>query len=156
MTQSVAVFDIDGVVADARHRLHIIAGNPTHSEWVAFFDAAQDDAVLSEGRELALKLARDHDLVWLTGRPERIRRLTEHWLQANGLPSGPLFMQPPGDRRPAALVKLKRLREVRQQRNIALIVDDDPRVIQLLADNDFPTLLATWLPWRSQSELRNT
>jgi hypothetical protein len=153
VTRSVAVFDIDGVVADVRHRLHVIAGSPTHAEWVAFFDAAQGDTVLDEGRELALKLARDHDLTWVTGRPERIRHLTERWLQTNGLPSGPLFMQPPGDRRPAALVKLERLRELRQEREIALVVDDDPRVIRLLEDNDFPTRLATWLPWTPQSEL---
>lgn len=34
MSQPVAVLDIDGTVADARHRLSLLAGTPTHADWV--------------------------------------------------------------------------------------------------------------------------
>lgn len=39
----VAVLDIDGVGADARHRLHHIAGDPDHDQWIRFFNATADD-----------------------------------------------------------------------------------------------------------------
>ncbi len=38
---SVAVFDIDGVLADVRHRLHHVAARP--KDWDAFFGAAPQD-----------------------------------------------------------------------------------------------------------------
>ena len=44
----VAVVDIDGVVADVRHRLHHVTGRP--KDWRSFFAAAADDGLLGRGR----------------------------------------------------------------------------------------------------------
>jgi hypothetical protein len=60
-----AVFDIDGVVADVRHRLHHL---DRPKSWPAFFAAADQDTVLPEGARLVADLAREHEIVWLTGR----------------------------------------------------------------------------------------
>ena len=49
-----AVFDIDGVVADVRHRLHHLE---RHRSWHAFFAAAADDPLLPEGARLVADLA---------------------------------------------------------------------------------------------------
>ena len=43
-----AVFDIDGVVADVRHRLHHLE----RRRWLRFFEAADEDTVLPEGAAL--------------------------------------------------------------------------------------------------------
>ncbi|WP_344686419.1 LNS2 domain-containing protein [Saccharopolyspora taberi] len=142
-----AIVDIDGTVADARHRLHWITGKPTHAEWVGFFNAAGADPVLPHGAELVRQLAHDHEIAWITGRPERIRGLTEHWLARHSLPAGRLLMQPEGDRRPAREVKLEQLQKLAGEAAIDLVVDDDPRVIELLGEHGFPTKLADWLPW---------
>jgi len=96
-----AVVDIDGVVADVRHRLHFIEGKPR--QWDRFFAAADQDPPLPQGVALVKELAADHDVVWLTGRPERTRRATRTWLAAQGLPTESLIMRPNRDFRPARL-----------------------------------------------------
>jgi len=146
VTRPIAVIDIDGTVADVRHRLHLLdSDSPT--KWADFFDAAGDDPVLPDGAELAHKLAVDHDIVWLTGRPVRLAELTRRWLAEQGLPSGELSMQPHGDKRPARLVKLECVLELQQHRKVVLIVDDDPRVVSQLREAGLPVHHATWSPW---------
>lgn len=147
MTDSIAVIDIDGTVANGRHRVHILAGEPTHAEWVKFFAQADADTLIPEGADRVRELAQSHEIVWLTGRPERIRALTEQWLTNHDLPPGRVIMHPSDDRRPARLVKLERLQELAQTNHIAVVVDDDPRVVALATDAGYSCELATWLPW---------
>ncbi len=149
MTQPAAVVDIDGTVADVRHRLHLLAGAPTHDDWVRFFEAAGADPVLKAGATLARELAADHPIVWLTGRPERVRGLTEDWLRTHELPAGRLLMQGSEDRRLARHVKLEHLHQLSAAGGVALVVDDDPRVVELVSAAGYRTQLADWLPWRS-------
>jgi phosphatidate phosphatase APP1 len=142
-----AVIDIDGVVADVRHRLHLIESRP--KRWEEFFARATDDPPLPSGLDLVRELLAGHDVQWLTGRPERNRALTERWLAAHGLPSGPLLMRPDRDFRPSRLTKREELRRLRRDRRIAIVVDDDPDVIATLAEDGFPVRLADWLPHSS-------
>ncbi|MEJ8279154.1 hypothetical protein [Pseudonocardia spirodelae] len=140
-----AVFDIDGVLADVSHRLHFL---DVH-RWEKFFAAAHADPLLDEGAERLRAAQADHDVVYLTGRPERNRRLTETWLARVGLPTGPLFMRPDDDHRPARWVKREVLRLLAREREIAMILDDDPAVVRVLAEDGWPVELATWLPHSS-------
>ncbi len=144
MHRAIAVFDIDGTVADARHRLHLIAGPADHEHWVRFFDAAVDDPPLAEGVARAKELAATHDIVWLTGRPERIRGLTETWLERHGLPDGRLLMLPNGEQKLARMFKLDTIRRLAAEHEIAVVVDDDPRVVALLEREDIPVVQADW------------
>jgi hypothetical protein len=66
-----AVFDIDGVLADVRHRLRFVERRP--KDWDAFFAAAVDDPPLEQGVALARASAEDCEVVYVTGRPERCR-----------------------------------------------------------------------------------
>jgi hypothetical protein len=77
-----AIIDVDGVVADVRHRLHHIKRKP--KDWDAFFAAADRDGPHREGIELVQELAEDHDVVFLTGRPRRLHGDTVRWLIATG------------------------------------------------------------------------
>lgn len=142
-----AVIDIDGVVADVRHRLGLIAAPP--KQWDAFFAAAGEDPTLPEGVALVLALRHDHDVVWLTGRPERNRDLTTQWLVRHGLPTAPLLMRRDDDHRPARHAKREALRALATGRRIALVVDDDPVVVRHLQADGFPVRQATWLPHSS-------
>jgi hypothetical protein len=142
-----AVIDIDGVVADVRHRLHLIEHRP--KRWDEFFARSADDPPLDAGVALVLELAEDHDVVWLTGRPERNRALTEAWLAAQGLPDGTLLMRRERDFRPAREAKREQLRRLRADREIAVVVDDDPEVVATLRKDGFPVRLADWLPHSS-------
>jgi hypothetical protein len=141
---AVAAVDIDGVVADARHRLDHLASKP--KDWTGFFAAAVRDPVLPQGRTVVSRLvAEGLDLVWLTGRPERYRRDTLVWLERNGLPSAPLVMRADGDHRPARMTKLTELRRLAKKRRIAVMVDDDIDVVRTLRDAGFPVLHADWM-----------
>jgi hypothetical protein len=142
-----AVVDIDGVVADVRHRLHLVEGRP--KRWEEFFARAADDAPLREGVALVTELAAEHDIVWLTGRPERTRALTVRWLADAGLPAGTLLMRPDRDFRPARFTKREELRRLRRRRRVAVVIDDDPEVTATLAEDGFPVRLADWLPHSS-------
>jgi hypothetical protein len=138
---SVAVFDIDGVVADVRHRLHHLEARP--KDWARFFRSAADDPALTEGLALVADLGRHHEIVWLTGRPDWLRTTTHDWLGAHGLPAGELFMRPGGDRRPARLYKLGVLRRL-AVRDIAAFIDDDTEVVDAALTEGYPAVLADW------------
>lgn len=143
---SLAVFDVDGVVADVRHRVHHLDG--PWKDWDAFFEEAHVDPVLSPGAELVQRLAREHDIVWLTGRPEWLRRVTERWMAAAGLPHDVLFMRPSHDFRPARFYKLDMLRRIEAHHDVGIgaFIDDDPDVIDTATAAGFPAMLADWVP----------
>ena len=138
------MIDVDGVVADVRHRLHLLESRP--KRWAEFFAGAADDPPLAAGVDLVRELAADHDVVWLTGRPERTRALTERWLAEHVLPDRPLLMRPDRDFRPARLTKREQLRRLRRRGDVAVVVDDDPEVVATLTEDGFPVRLADWLP----------
>jgi hypothetical protein len=137
-----AVFDIDGVVADVRHRLHHLE-HP--KSWTGFFRDAADDPLLPEGARLVKDLGDRHEIVWLTGRPERLRRTTVNWLAEHGLPGTELHLRPDHDYRPARLFKVGVLTGL-AHRNIAAFVDDDNEVIDAALAAGLPAVLADWVP----------
>jgi len=138
------VLDIDGVLADVRHRLRFVATSPKN--WDGFFAAAPNDDVLDVGAAFARDAASSHDIVYLTGRPERTRDDTLDWLRRHNLPAGQLIMRREGDRRPAVLTKTQALRQIGKERRVDLVVDDDPAVIDAIAKAGFRARLADWMP----------
>ena len=143
MTRPLAVFDVDGVLADVRHRLVHVERRP--KDWDAFFDAAPEDPPLATGIALALESARDCEVVYVTGRPERCRSDTLAWFTRHGLPPGALSMRGPRDRRPARVAKLELLRRLARDRVVAVVVDDDLQVCQAYEAAGFTVLRATWM-----------
>jgi phosphoglycolate phosphatase-like HAD superfamily hydrolase len=138
-----AVVDIDGVVADVRHRLHFVDGSPRR--WDAFFAAAKDDPPLAEGVRRVHGLLADHDVVYLTGRPERIRRATEKWLAEQGIGGLRVIMRRDSDRRPARQLKKSELAKLARSATVALMLDDDPAVCAELRAAGYPVEQATWM-----------
>jgi hypothetical protein len=137
-----AIVDIDGVVADVRHRLHHLERRPKN--WKAFFAAAAQDAIHPEGEAVVSTLAENHEIVFLTGRPGRLRSDTTAWLDANGLGGHRLVMRPEGDHRPAAVVKRELLDELATGRMVAVVVDDDPVVLDTMRAAGYAVYPAEW------------
>jgi hypothetical protein len=139
----VAVVDLDGVVADVRHRLHHVTSSPKN--WRAFFAAADRDGLLREGEHTVHRLAEVYDIAYLSGRPEWLRRVTEEWLHRHGLPPGSLTLRPHGDFRPGAVYKVEALNQLSRSRRVIVLVDDDPRVLDEARQAGFDVLPATWM-----------
>ncbi|MEE1742690.1 hypothetical protein PUR49_40120 [Streptomyces sp. BE147] len=137
-----AVFDLDGTLADSAHRQHHLEGRT--KDWNAFFTAAVDDPPLAEGVALALERAEDCEVVYLTGRPERCRRDTLDWLARQGLPGGRLHMRRNDDRRPARRTKLDTLKRLGRTREVRVLVDDDELVCDAAEAAGFTVVRACW------------
>jgi hypothetical protein len=140
---TVAVFDLDGVIADLRHRLHNVERRP--KDWTRFFAAAATDDVLPEGRSAVDVAATAHRIVYLTGRPVSYRALTESWLRHHELPDGELHMRPVRDRRPSRLYKVEVLQRLASSALIVMVVDDDPAVVAAVKAVGLPVSLADWM-----------
>jgi hypothetical protein len=144
------VFDIDGVVADARHRLHLIHQNAR--DYDLFYKRVVDDLVLEPGRKLYKEWEPTHEILWLSGRPERTRQDTGRWLQANGMGSSlvvpfknHLILRADDDFRPPAALKLERIRWAEEAGcKIELVVDDNPRVCDTLDRAGYAVLQPWW------------
>lgn len=123
-------FDIDGVLADARHREHHLAARP--KDWEAFFAAAAADEVIDAGRAALQAACTQGAVVLVSGRPERLRSVTLKWLHDHGFGPLDLFLRRDEDRRPAAMVKSEILTALGGPEFIDRVYDDDPQVIAAL------------------------
>ncbi|MFB7102921.1 phosphatase domain-containing protein [Streptomyces hydrogenans] len=141
-TRPLAVFDLDGTLADTAHRQHHLERRPR--DWDGFFGAAPDDPPLIEGVALCRSAAEECEVVYLTGRPERCRRDTLAWLAAQGLPEGPLHMRRHRDFRPARVTKVEILRRLGTERAVRMLVDDDALVCDAAEEAGFPVVRARW------------
>ena len=138
------MFDVDGVLADVRHRLRHVERRP--KDWAAFFAAMDDDQALPEGVAQALaRAAEGHAIVYLTGRNEAYRELTLAWLERHGLPPGRLVMRPEDDRRPSRVFKPLALRRLARGGRVVTVVDDDEAVVAVLRRDGWPVVHATWM-----------
>jgi hypothetical protein len=137
-----AVFDLDGTLADSGHRQHFLEG--ARRDWGSFFAAAVDDPPLDEGVRLVLSSAEECEVRYLTGRPERCRRDTMAWLAEQGLPWGRVYMRRNDDRRPARHTKLEILKRLGRGRLVRMLVDDDELVCDAAELAGFTVVRARW------------
>ena len=141
--RALAVIDIDGVLADVRHRLVHLDKRP--KDWGSFFRAAAKDPPLPEGLDAAQRLSEVYEVVYLSGRPEHLRADTEAWFRRHGLPPGELHLRPRHDFRPAREFKVSVLRRLRDRAPIAVLVDDDADVLEAARQAGFDVMPATWM-----------
>ncbi|MFD5268280.1 hypothetical protein [Streptomyces sp. NPDC058335] len=137
-----AVFDLDNTLADTAHRQRFLERKPR--DWDAFFAAAPQDPPLAEGIALAVESARECEVVYLTGRPERCGSDTREWLDRYGLPEGRVYMRRDGDRRPARRTKMEILRRLGKDREVRVLVDDDELVCDDAEAAGFTVIRARW------------
>ena len=108
----IIIFDIDGTVADAEHRLHWIRTKPKN--WVAFGSAMDQDPPIESICTIARRCYTAGDTVlFCTGRSQEYRSTTEAWLAQHGLAYAALFMRSRGDFRQDFEVKRDLLDRIR-------------------------------------------
>lgn len=128
-----ALIDIDGVIADERHRTE----HAKNKEWNRYFHPNNilADGVWQEGKELVERLVEDGwQIAYLTGRREETRPATEKWLDRHKFPFGRLLMRPlPNDKPklPLALFKVDVIQNLPDDTwDRIVLFDDDPAVIE--------------------------
>ena len=141
-TGPAVVFDIDGVLADAAARQHLLDDTGSRRRnWNAFFDAAGEDEVIEEVARLTELLDRDLLLVLLTARPVRIRDLTLMWLDRHGLRWDLLVMRPAGDYSPSPDMKRNAVRELwARGLDLRLAFEDDRRNVEVFHAEGVPCI----------------
>ena len=122
------VFDLDGTLADASHRMHYITSKPKN--WPAFFEACSDDRLIKPIASIASALLLCGKVAYLTGRPERYRHKTINWLDHRRLwySNVNLLMRSDDDKRPDEVVKPELIKQLPYP--VMAIFEDRTRVVQ--------------------------
>lgn len=107
----VIVFDIDGTLADIRHRRHFVASKPKN--WKAFergipYDDLHEDIAFL----LEVFVSRRDTIILCSGRNESSRLATEVWLEKHNIRYQDLFMRTDGDYRQDSIVKVELLERI--------------------------------------------
>jgi len=150
--------DIDGTLADLRHRLHFVSHGARN--WDGFFAAAHLDTPIDGVRRL-IQIVDRHGyealegpaVILASGRPERLRKVTETWLVENGIGFDGLYMRPDGDTRPDHVVKAEILVQIRADGHEPfLAIDDRPSIIEVWRAAGICTL-QVWAPGSTDVEV---
>jgi len=133
-----AVFDIDGTLANIEHRLDYVRSKPKN--WKAFDAGIPNDKVNLYVAEIfwTLEETGAHDIVLASGRNERSRIATQDWLRANGLGGyHKLYMRKADDYRSDDIVKQEILDQIIADygKKPDMVFDDRPRVVRMWRDN---------------------
>jgi phosphoglycolate phosphatase-like HAD superfamily hydrolase len=123
------IFDLDGTLADGRHRLHLL---PTKdydktASWTRFNMAAVDDIPFQDNIDLCNVLGLHYKVVILTGRSDVARQITLDWLWHHDVYFNELVMRSQSDNRKDTVIKEEYLRSIGLE-NILCCFDDLPHV----------------------------
>jgi hypothetical protein len=125
------IVDIDGTLSDSSHRKHFLEGDK--KDWNSFYACMADDSPNIEVRSLVWTYIdrRDYHIIFLTGRPEKYKKITEDWLLkciVDGYGHETLMMRPDGDFTPDHELKLKIYEEqIKPHYNVRLVLEDRTR-----------------------------
>lgn len=137
------IFDLDGTLANADHRLHLI--HQANPDWDGFFKACVNDAPIKPMQRLFNSLASLNDVRIWTGRNESVREATLRWLQANTFYMTPstkrlgkdaLLMRPANSRIADDVLKERWLHELRKTYDGPIMAfEDRKRVVDMYRRN---------------------
>ena len=142
------VFDIDGTLADNRHRQHLVPKGEDakdDAKWKIFNDECPYDEPIDYMVDIldSLYATRGVDIVFVTGRSESCRKETMVWLDRNVIEMDycELFMRPVGDCRPATHLKADLFSKVEERYHIKAAFEDQPLVAEYLTDEGYAMIL---------------
>ena len=135
-----AVFDIDGTLADITHRRHFVASKPKN--WKAFEKLIHIDLVKPVVRDYLWALQdAGSTIVLASGRNDHQREETESWLAKHQIEYTKLYMRKSGDYRADDIVKQEILDQINQAYGWPDVVfDDRNRVVDMWRKNNILTI----------------
>lgn len=121
---------MDGTIADAsRREAKFLRGKKKN--WPGFFRDMQNDPPIKVVLDRVLEVSETHDIVILTGRPEKYREQTESWLRKHKVPAVEVLMRRAGDTRRDFESKSELMKELLERRKVVLALDDREPVVAL-------------------------
>ena len=127
--QKLVLCDIDGTVANNDHRQNLLK---EFNDWDKFFSLLKDDEPIQVIIEMVKqKVESNNHLIFLTGRPEKYREITEDWLSRYFDDGFCLLMRKDGDLRNKIIVKEEIFNENFKKKQIKACFENDPELIQL-------------------------
>jgi hypothetical protein len=130
--KQILICDIDGVVADLKHRLHFIQTKPP--DWDAFFEACDRDAPMIQIIDFLRQICDRFEIAFITGRPWRTRDKTVAWFRQNYVPwqeGQLLLMRSDGDFRPDHIVKRELFEAWIDPKRVFAVFEDRDAVVSM-------------------------
>lgn len=133
------IFDIDGTLANIKHRLHNIKDGK--KDWDAFNNAMWCDVLKTDIHAL-YKMCSDagYKIMIVTGRKEQYRNDTQAWLWSHGITFEQLYMRPDGDHRSDVDIKQEIFDNHIDGKDVLFAVDDRDRVVEMWRANNITCL----------------
>lgn len=140
----IAIVDIDGVIADHRHREHYIKDKKSkEQDWEKFYSEMGKDLVHKDMYELLMALYGDSWFIYLlTGREETYmnKKVTIEWLKENEVLYDKLFMRTEKDYRADHVVKDDYVKEIIKEKHhdgkLIIAFDDREQNIKMFRNNN--------------------
>lgn len=131
-SKPVVIVDLDGTLADGRHRLHLLPTKDLHltESWSEFNKAAVGDAPIKSTIAVINGLwVSGFAVVILTGRSDEVFYDTCKWLNENGVKFDEIIMRRHTDNRKDTIIKEEVLRAIGLD-NIVCAFDDSANVVK--------------------------
>ena len=124
--------DLDGTISDRRHRLHHIEDK---KDWDSFFDnLIYDPPILNTIKKIDNLLTENTKLIFVTGRPERYRLLSQEWIEKNTpFRNFILLMRDNKDYRKDQIIKQEMLKNIKQNYSVDTVFEDQPDLAEMWA-----------------------
>lgn len=124
------IVDLDGTLCDVDHRVHHVSG--AKKDWIQFNELLVHDKLNHWCFELIEAMsARGYSIIFITGRSEGYRDLTEAWLKKHNVSFNLLFMRGVLDHREDADVKEDIYKLVVDKNyRVLFVVDDRKSVVE--------------------------
>lgn len=150
MSRPLYIFDLDGTLANAEHRIHHI--NSAKKDWRSFFAACSEDSPIPAAIATMMALQRGGAECWIwTGRSDEVRKETIAWLARNGVMSHTVWrrfgraperflMRKAGDHRPDHEIKFEWLADLEppERSRLTAVFEDRARVVEMWRANGVP------------------
>lgn len=138
----VVICDIDGTIADIKHRLHHLKGKV--KDWKGFFNDMDKDTLRNDVHQILLDYEmKGCQVIFVSARPEDYRSVTERWLERflSDLDSPRMvLMRRAGDSRDDAIVKKEIYEKYLSNLNITTAIDDRPKIVRLWEELGVPVI----------------
>lgn len=140
MKDKCVIFDIDGVLADNRPMIEACKKEDGTFDREKAKEFVPHLKTNKWATRLADQMYVGYDVIIVTARRSNIRDITEQWLDNNLILHNGLCMKPEGSKIRDEEYKLEMLKTLEEKYDILFMVEDAPKTVKLLRDNDYIVL----------------